>query len=207
MMPKMAPDAPALVTAGFHRETGEAARQTADEVHQYEIQAAVDGFRERSHVQQSPHVEQQVNDADVQEHAGEQPPPLVIESVWSEICSPAKDLIDGGIGGRDAAKHHRKKYKDVGANENAGESTKCVPHIFPELPALGGLARSVDARWTGSSRKLFGDFLPTLHARCHSERTGRIISSRWRAHGEDGAGCGGNHVPGCRSAQAPREPC
>ena len=110
-----------------------------------------------------------MDDADVQEHAGEQSPPLMVKGIRPEVGSPAQDLIDGGIGRRDAAKHHREKYKDVGGDENASDRRQRVTHILPELPALGGLACPVDTYWTGRSRELLGDLATALNTGRHAE--------------------------------------
>ena len=74
--PKIAPEAPALTVSGLNqRATNEPATQ-ADEVDDDEAQRADRRLQQPPHEVEQQHVEADVGDADVDEAAGEDPPPV-----------------------------------------------------------------------------------------------------------------------------------
>jgi hypothetical protein len=66
----MAPDAPSAHSIGMPSDARDTAAQSGDEVNGREHPRAVKRFRERAQIPQAPHVQRDVDETDVQEHAG-----------------------------------------------------------------------------------------------------------------------------------------
>jgi hypothetical protein len=80
----MAPDAPALFTAGFQSRL------------QSEGRTSEESFNKPSTDIQRPHIEREVKESKMQENRGNQAPPLTVSRQRAEVCTPRlKDLRIG----------------------------------------------------------------------------------------------------------------
>src|SRR5882757_8262777 len=99
-------------------DTRQTAGYTRDQVNRSERRVTVQRFGERAQIPQAPHVESDVNDADMHEDAGEQPPPLGGESERSPVRSPIHDLLRGWIRNRNTGQRHPQEHGHIDSEQN-----------------------------------------------------------------------------------------
>ena len=100
---------------------GNAAQDAAGEIRQKIGEAADKSFRGAAQVPQAPHVEADVHDAEMHEHAGGQAPPLPVQRERTEVRAEGKGVQRCGTEWRDAAQHHAGEDKCVEDNEADGD--------------------------------------------------------------------------------------
>src|SRR5690349_3150709 len=77
---------------------------------------------QRSQIRQAQHVQQDVDDADVHEHGGEDAPPLAAQFIGSIARAPLDQVLGRRRHRRDPGDHHREVDEDVDADEHPGDA-------------------------------------------------------------------------------------
>src|SRR5258708_2644248 len=90
-----------------------------------------------------------MNDTDVQEHAGDEPPPIAGQREPGGVRSPAQEFLRSGIGDRNPSQGHANKDCNVDSKDrlgNGGDPTPADPGrrhdlldcVFTDFAAPGG---------------------------------------------------------------------
>ena len=98
-------------------DAGDAAGNAGDQVDGGECPVAIQRFCERAKVPQAPHVERDMNHANVQKHAGEQSPPLAAQRKRTPVGSPMHKLLGSGTGDGNSGERHPQKNGSVDSHE------------------------------------------------------------------------------------------
>src|SRR5229473_750804 len=101
-------------------DAGDASEDAAGEISEKVGKAAEDALGRAAKIPKAPHVEAQVNEAEVDKHAGHQAPPLAAEREWSKIRSELDRLLWSGADGGDSTKHHDREHQHAGCDESDG---------------------------------------------------------------------------------------
>jgi len=96
---------------------GDAAEDAADEVGEKIGEAAEEALGRAAKIPEAPHIEAEVNQAEVDEHAGDEAPPLAVEGQRSEISAERDGLLRSGTEGGDSAEHHDGEYQNARSDE------------------------------------------------------------------------------------------
>jgi len=99
---------------------GDAAEHAAHEVGEKIGEAAEEALGRASKIPEAPHVEAQVNQAEVHEHAADEAPPLAVERERAEVCAERDGLLRSGIEGGDSAQHHDGEHQNARSDESDG---------------------------------------------------------------------------------------
>src|SRR6266403_5769909 len=99
---------------------GDAAKDAADEVDEKIGEAAEEALGRAAKIPEAPHVEAEVNQAEVKEHAGKKAPPLAVERERAKICAERYGLLRCGIEGGDSAEHHDGEQQHARSDEYDG---------------------------------------------------------------------------------------
>jgi hypothetical protein len=68
-------------------------------------------------IPETPHVEQDVKEPDVDVVGSQDAPGLPAQSVGAKVSPEAQELSQGRVHGRDTAYDHRRKYEDIDSND------------------------------------------------------------------------------------------
>src|SRR5450631_3131721 len=90
---------------------------------------------------QTPHIEPDVDDADVYENTAQQPPPLAANCVGAVICSPMPQLGRCWRGERDAGQCHGDEHRNINPKNGLSDH-----HRTGLLPLPGRRFDSLDGR-------------------------------------------------------------
>src|SRR6267143_4966912 len=88
---------------------GDAAEDAAGEVGEQIGEAAEEALGGAAEIPETPHVEAQMNDAEMDEHAGDKAPPLAVERERTEVRAEGNGVSGSWVKERDAAEHHDKE--------------------------------------------------------------------------------------------------
>src|ERR671925_2406621 len=97
---------------------GDAAKDAARKIRQEIRGAAHKDFRGAAKIPETPHVEPDVNNPEMHEHAGDQAPPLAAKHERAEIGSECDSLLTRGQKRRDAADYHDCEDECVHGDES-----------------------------------------------------------------------------------------
>jgi hypothetical protein len=98
-MPKIAPEAPALIRAGFQIRLGQFAQSP-----------------------QTPHIEGDMSDADVNEDASQQAPPLAPDGQRAKICPPMHEIGTRRREEGNSSERHAQEDSHVDAENGVGDN-------------------------------------------------------------------------------------
>jgi hypothetical protein len=101
-------------------DAGDASEDAAGEISEKVGQAAEEAFGGAAKIPKAPHVEAEMNEAKVDKHAGDQPPPLAAEREWSKIRAELDRLLRSGADSGNSAKHHEGEHQNARSNESDG---------------------------------------------------------------------------------------
>lgn len=122
---------------GVYADASDATGQARDEVEDQVADASEGDFDERADLVEDVHVEADMDDAEVQEAGGEQPPPLVrADGGGAVVATPVEDVERRGLGEGDAARHHGQEDQRVGRDERGGDGVGACQ--VAHAGALGG---------------------------------------------------------------------
>src|SRR6267143_6061251 len=85
---------------------GDAAEDAAGEVGEEIGEAAEQALGGAAEIPETPHVETEMNDAEMDEHAGDKAPPLAVERARTEVRAEGNGIGGSWVKERDAAEHH-----------------------------------------------------------------------------------------------------
>jgi hypothetical protein len=105
-------------------DAGDAAEDTAGEISEKVGEAAEEALGGAAKIPKAPHVEAQMNEAKVNKHAGDQPPPLTAERERPKIRAELDRLLRSGGHSGNSAKHHDDEYQDAPSDKSDGDG-KC----------------------------------------------------------------------------------
>ena len=91
---------------GMPIHAGDAAEDAAREISQQVGEAAQESLGGAAKIPQAPHVEAQVNYAEVHKHAGDEAPPLSAKREWAEVGAEGDGLLWSRINRGYSAEHH-----------------------------------------------------------------------------------------------------
>ncbi len=106
------------------KNAGDAAKDAADEVGEKIGKAAEEALGRAAKIPEAPHIEADVNQAEVHEHAGEEAPPLAVERERSKISAERDGLLRSGTEGGDSAEHHDGKHQKACSDESDGNGER-----------------------------------------------------------------------------------
>ncbi len=118
-----AEDGPRRAGSGGERmpiNAGDAAEDAADEVGEKIGEAAEEMLGRAAKIPEAPHIEAEVNQAEVDEHAGEEAPPLAVERERAKICAERDGLLRSGTEGGDSAEDHDDEHQNARSDESDG---------------------------------------------------------------------------------------
>ncbi len=154
---------------GSPEHASETASHSTEEINGDVGPRPVERFAQRAQVPQAPHVEGDVDDAAVNEDAGQQPPPFAGEGVGTVVSAPAHEVQAGETHHGRSGERHAKKDGQVDAEDNLrhpdGGCTGTdpwsghdgLPGVFGDFAALVGfvlLAPLADFLAEGKAGKL-----------------------------------------------------
>src|SRR4029453_1546100 len=84
-------------------------QQASKEIEHEKTRAAQPALHETPDVPERYHVEQQMQHADVQEHAGKHAPPFALRGPWPVVGPPLDEAINRRLHGINAPCHHETK--------------------------------------------------------------------------------------------------
>src|ERR1039458_470796 len=175
---------------GIPRCAGQTGSHAADEIDRAVAPASVERFAKRAQIPQAPHVEGDVDDAAVNEHIGQQPPPFSRERERAHVGAPLntlwnRELHDGGTGERHAQEYRGIDAEDYLSEADAGfavpnpgrghDALRCVVADFAALRGFVLHAPLADLLAKGQAGKLTA----TSNAVCHGFY--KRVSAVWRA--------------------------
>ncbi len=100
--------------------TGDAAKNAAGEVREEVGEAAEEALGGAAEIPEAPHVEAEMNQAEVDEHAGDETPPLAAERERTEVCAERDGLLRSGIEGGNSTEHHDGEHEYARGDESDG---------------------------------------------------------------------------------------
>src|SRR5713226_3568271 len=100
---------------------GDAAEDAAGEISEKIREAAEELLGGAAKIPEAPHVEAEVNETEMDKHAGEKPPPLTAESVGAEVRAEGEGLLGSGGDGGDSAEHHDDENQRAGGDQADGD--------------------------------------------------------------------------------------
>jgi len=103
---------------------GDAAEDAADEVGEKIGEAAEEALGRAAKIPEAPHIEAEVNQAEVDEHAGDEAPPLAVKRERSKISAERDGLLRSGIEGGDSAEHHDGEHQNACSDESDGNGER-----------------------------------------------------------------------------------
>src|SRR5579884_811085 len=106
--------------AGAYGDAGDLACDAAHQVNQQDRPFVEEALHQFPQFPETPHIEREMHDADVDEGGGEQAPPLVLQSQRAIAGTPSDELFAFGVQPRNAAQDHRQKNRAVEYYENEG---------------------------------------------------------------------------------------
>src|ERR1700728_5415082 len=109
-------------------------RDARDQINRGKGPATVERLREGPKVPQAPHVKCDVENAAMQEHVRQQPPPVSGQCVRSEVSAEAHQRLSRKIDDRAAGKCHREKDSDVSPEQDLGQRNAALAALYPRRP-------------------------------------------------------------------------
>src|SRR4029077_5958871 len=100
---------------------GDATEDSADEVSEEVREAAHESFGGAAEIPKTPHIETNVNNTEVDEHAGYEAPPLAVEGERAKISAELDGLRGSGVESGDATENHGGEDQGVGGDERDGD--------------------------------------------------------------------------------------
>ena len=110
---------------GMPVNASNAAEDAAGEVGEEVAEAAEKALGRAAKIPQAPHVEAEVNEPEVDEHAGDEAPPLSAESERAEVGPEGNGLLRSGIESGDSAEDHDGEDQDACGDEHDGDEESC----------------------------------------------------------------------------------
>jgi hypothetical protein len=101
-------------------DAGDASENAAGQISEKVGEAAEEALGGAAKIPKAPHVEAEMNEAKVNKHAGDQPPPLAAEREWSKISAEVDRLLRSGTDSGNAAKHHGGEHQNARSDESDG---------------------------------------------------------------------------------------
>src|SRR5689334_25343310 len=98
-------------------KTGNASGNSADHINSPKGPSAEKRFAQHSEIPKAPHIQRNVDDADVEEHVGDQTPPLTGHGQASPIRSPPNQRLSSRISNGDAIHHHRHENQEIDSHQ------------------------------------------------------------------------------------------
>ena len=115
------PGGPGTRDVGVPREARETTPEPARDVDQKERSVAEHALGEHAEAPETPHIEEEVQQTDVDEGRAENAPPLAAERERAEVGAVALELQDVRTRRRHAEKHHDDEPADVQREERRGD--------------------------------------------------------------------------------------
>ena len=88
-----AAEAPTLTVIGCEKEVNEAGNDTCAEIDHHEREPSDETLEQKADLRESRHVDQELQDAAVEEHCGDEPPPLAVRRARSEVPAPRDEAL------------------------------------------------------------------------------------------------------------------
>ena len=136
----------------MHQHAQHAPAEPAQQVQEQERRPPEQRLRQGAERPQAPHVERQMEDAEVEERGGEEPPRLTAQGARSKVRPPAQQGLSRRGDHGNAGYAGRDEYGHVETHEEAGDDRPGLGrerrgrHRLWCLPPLGYLAR-----WSGGA--------------------------------------------------------
>ena len=108
------------------RNTSQAAADAGDEIDGREHPRTIKRFGKRPQIPKTPHVQRNVNESDMQEHAGDQTPPVSCERQACRVRAPVQQFGSCGIGDRNSGERHTQVHCDVDSENSLGDGPACA---------------------------------------------------------------------------------
>ena len=155
-------------------QAGQAAGDPAGGVNQQVTPAIKDPLRQQAQVPQTPHVEKDVDDPDVNIIRGQHPPGLRSERQRGKVRAPRHQLHGRRRQGRHSRKHHGEKDEDIDTDDHLSQvKRRAAPHaVAGATPSLEGdnetcIGEAVAAQGTSISFRRGRQFATAAHTIRH----------------------------------------
>src|SRR5258705_12553785 len=102
--------------------TGDAAKNAAGEVREEVGEAAEQALGGAAEIPEAPHVEAEMNQAELDEHAGDETPPLAAERERTEDCAERAGWLRSGIEGGICTAKHDGEQGNASSDERTGNT-------------------------------------------------------------------------------------
>ena len=116
--PKIAPEEAGGNYDHISIHTGDAAGHTGQNVESQEGPVAIEFLRKSPQLIKTPHVDRDVNNADMDKNRSQQTPPLPRESKRRVVAAPLQNLFAGGLEQGHACRPHQKKDQEIDSNQS-----------------------------------------------------------------------------------------